>query len=61
MRRLPYGGLLLLVIGGLALAGYLTGNLERWLAALFTPQPTPLVPPASARPSAGGAGTVRAA
>lgn len=31
------GGLVLLLVGSLALIGYLTGNLDRWLGALFTP------------------------
>ena len=30
-------GLLLLLIGSLGLIGFLTGNLDRWLAYLFTP------------------------
>jgi hypothetical protein len=31
------GGLVLLLVGSIGLIGYLTGNLDRWLAALFTP------------------------
>lgn len=64
MRRLPYSGLLLLLLGFLGLAGFLTGNLERWLAALFSPPSAPtagMVPPASARPSVGGATQPRSA
>lgn len=64
MRRLPYGGLLLLVVGFVGLAGYLTGNLDRWLSALFTPPASPtssLVPPAGARPSVAQATQPRSA
>ncbi len=35
------GGLALLLIGSLALIGYLTGNLDRWLGFLFSPAATP--------------------
>lgn len=65
MRRLPYSGLLLLVLGFLGLAGYLTGNLDRWLQAAFGGAPPPSSSPAPsvgsgamARPSSG---SVRAA
>lgn len=34
------GGFLLLVLGALGLIGFLTGNLDRWLGALFTPSGT---------------------
>jgi hypothetical protein len=64
IRRLPYSGLLLLVIGFVGLAGYLTGNLDRWLSALFTPPQAPtagMVPPASNRPTVGGATQPRTA
>lgn len=30
-------GLLLLLVAFLGIAGFLTGNLDRWLGALFTP------------------------
>jgi hypothetical protein len=45
------GGLVLLLIGSLALIGYLTGNLDRWLAFLFTP-------PAESSTSSAGTGPV---
>lgn len=35
-------GLLLLMIGVAALAGFLTGNLDRWLGYLFDPTRPPL-------------------
>ncbi len=36
------GGFLLLLIGALGLIGFLSGNLDRWLAYLFSPtQPPP--------------------
>jgi len=31
------GGFLLLLVGALGLIGFLTGNLDRWLAFLFSP------------------------
>lgn len=31
------GGLVLLLIGSVGLIGFLTGQLDRWLAFLFTP------------------------
>jgi len=48
------GGLVLLLIGSLALIGYLTGNLDRWLGYLFSPAATP--PATSPTKAAGGAG-----
>lgn len=48
-------GLLLLLVAFLGIAGFLTGNLDRWLAALFTPGPAPAT---GAGPSIGSA-TVR--
>jgi hypothetical protein len=55
MKRLPYSGLLLLILGVLALAGYLTGNLDRWLAAAFGSG----IPPAPTRPSVASGTTSR--
>jgi hypothetical protein len=43
-----FGGLALLLIGSLGLIGFLTGNLDRWLAFLFSPGGAPLAAPASA-------------
>jgi hypothetical protein len=34
------GGFLLLLIGALGLIGFLSGNLDRWLAYLFSPSDT---------------------
>lgn len=41
------GGFVLLLIGALGLIGFLTGQLDRWLAFLFTP-PGSSSPPAGA-------------
>lgn len=50
-------GLLLLLIGVAALAGFLTGNLDRWLGYLFDPTRPALTglgaAPAAAAPAAG--------
>ena len=48
--RTSTSGLLLLLIGVAALAGFLTGNLDRWLGYLFDPNRPPLE-------GLGGAGT----
>lgn len=45
MGNLSTSGFLLLLVGFLLLAGFLTGNLDRWMAYLFDP----------ARPSITGA------
>ncbi len=37
MRGSGAGGFLLLLVGALGLIGFLTGNLDRWLAFLFSP------------------------
>lgn len=49
------GGFVLLLIGAIGLIGFLTGNLDRWLAFLFSPGGTPgpgvsTAAPAVARP-----------
>jgi hypothetical protein len=48
--RTTTSGLLLLLIGITALAGFLTGNLDRWLGYLFDPT----------RPTLAGAGDLGA-
>lgn len=40
MRSSSSAGLLLLLVAFIGIAGFLTGNLDRWLAALFSPAPT---------------------
>jgi hypothetical protein len=62
------GGFLLLLIGALGLIGFLTGNLDRWLAFLFspgtptsatgTPASSPPVATASAPASANQRGSI---
>lgn len=42
--RTTTSGLLLLLVGVIALAGFVSGNLDRWLDALFNAQPS--APPA---------------
>jgi len=57
MNSRSAGGLVLLLIGSLALIGYLTGNLDRWLGYLFTPPEgatsTSSSPPVTMRAPAG--------
>jgi hypothetical protein len=50
------GGFLLLVFGALGLIGFLSGNLDRWLAYLFTPSGT-ATPTAASSPVGTGAAT----
>lgn len=45
--KLPSGGIFLLVLGFIGLSGFLTGNLDAWLSALFS---------AGTSTKAGGAG-----
>lgn len=56
--RSSTSGFLLLTLGAIGLIGFLTGNLDRWLAYLFTPPSTaptsPAVSPAAAGPVASG-------
>lgn len=55
------GGFILFLVGALALAGFLTGNLDRWLGFLFVPTGESMgvsgavtrPPPAGAAPAAG--------
>lgn len=55
------GGLLLLVLGLLALSGFLTGNLDRWIAYLFDPARPPITggssPTPTGKPTASTPGT----
>jgi hypothetical protein len=44
MRSSSTGGLLLLLVGAIGLIGFLTGNLDRWLAFLFDPGRPGLAP-----------------
>lgn len=45
-RSLSFGGLLLLIIGFVGLSGFLTGNLNAWLAGLFSAGTTAKAPAA---------------
>lgn len=55
MRPSSSAGLLLLLVAFLGVAGFLTGNLDRWLGALFGAQPAVATgaAPAGARVSIG--------
>jgi hypothetical protein len=46
VRGSSSAGLLLLLVAFVGIAGFLTGNLDRWLDALFSPTPT-TAPPAT--------------
>lgn len=54
-------GLLLLLIAVLGLVGFLTGNLDRWLAYLFDPARPPLSGASSTPAPTGSAGLVSVA
>lgn len=56
--RTSTSGLLLLLVGALALIGFLTGNLDRWLAYLFTPGGTAATSSTAGPPPAGQAAPV---
>lgn len=58
--RTSTSGLLLLLIGILGLAGFLTGNFDRWLAYLFDPTRPPLAGPPPPPAAATRAGERRA-
>lgn len=51
MRSSSSAGLLLLLVAFIGIAGFLTGNLDRWLQALFSA--TPPTAPASSASSSG--------
>ncbi len=54
MNRSSTSGLLLLLIGSLGLIGFLTGQLDRWLAWLFAPPGTAAVPTSLSAPLTSG-------
>lgn len=56
MRSSSSAGLLLLLVAFVGIAGFLTGNLDRWLQALFSPTPavSPTPTTATGRVSVGG-------
>lgn len=58
--RTTTSGLLLLLIGVAALAGFLTGNLDRWLGYLFDPTRPALTGLGGTAPAAAAAGERRA-
>lgn len=59
--RTSTSGLLLLLLAVAALAGFLTGNLDRWLAYLFDPTKPTLAPGGGASSSPVGLGERRGA
>lgn len=48
------GGFLLLLVGALGVIGYLTGQLPRWLGALFSPGTPVATSGQPGNPAAGG-------
>jgi hypothetical protein len=59
--RTSTSGLLLLLLAVAALAGFVTGNLDRWLAYLFEPAKPTLAPGGGASSSTVGLGERRGA